>query len=366
MNNALLSVVLALVLALGGSCPYFHEPGRTQQGQHRGGLGKAEGNESRILDMVLLGNRMEPEVFPQMVSWIIKISIVPPFDEDLEIGLSLQANSKGTVVATCVTPRGASFRSQFKTLRASGKTSEPALAEAVSVNRRVLTEIDSPELRNLSLKLLSLKTTIVLPDELVMDQPKYQFWSQSLWGNRMELVLVGNPGANQAQPLVDWVHQFRDLMLSRGRESSVLSHKFVEYISGLPASDIQGGADAIGQTDSAIVVEPRGAGTLRNWARRPKSAQALAPRARIALACASGLSNTAVARQWNLSKPTVGKWRSRFLLRRLDGLLDEPRPGAPRRVGDAEVERVRSSIAGCSVIRASTCTSPPPALPGLT
>jgi hypothetical protein len=366
MNNALLSVVLALVLALGGSCPYFHEPGRTQQGQHRGGLGKAEGNESRILDMVLLGNRMEPEVFPQMVSWIIKISIVPPFDEDLEIGLSLQANSKGTVVATCVTPRGASFRSQFKTLRASGKTSEPALAEAVSVNRRVLTEIDSPELRNLSLKLQSLKTTIVLPDELVMDQPKYQFWSQSLWGNRMELVLVGNPGANQAQPLVDWVHQFRDLMLSRGRESSVLSHKFVEYISGLPASDIQGGADAIGQTDSAIVVEPRGAGNLAELGATPEVGASLGPAGPHRAGLCQRAEQHGRSPAVELDKPTVGKWRSRFLLRRLDGLLDEPRPGAPRRVGDAEVERVRSSIAGCSVIRASTCTSPPPALPGLT
>ncbi len=80
--------------------------------------------------------------------------------------------------------------------------------------------------------------------------------------------------------------------------------------------------------------------TLQNWARRPKSAQALAQRARVILACAEGQSNTVVAREMNLSKPTVGKWRSRFLLRRVDGLLDEPRPGAPRRVGDADVERV--------------------------
>ncbi len=80
--------------------------------------------------------------------------------------------------------------------------------------------------------------------------------------------------------------------------------------------------------------------TLQNWARRPKSAQALAQRARVVLACAEGRSNTTVARQLNLSRPTVGKWRSRFLARRLDGLLDEPRPGAPREISDAAVERV--------------------------
>jgi len=80
--------------------------------------------------------------------------------------------------------------------------------------------------------------------------------------------------------------------------------------------------------------------TLQNWARRPTSAQALAQRARVVLACAEGQSNTAVARAMSLTKPTVGKWRSRFVARRLDGLLDEPRPGAPRKISDADVERV--------------------------
>ena len=80
--------------------------------------------------------------------------------------------------------------------------------------------------------------------------------------------------------------------------------------------------------------------TLEQWVRRPKTAQALAQRARIVLRCAEGKTNTDVAAGLNLSKPTVGKWRSRFLERRLDGLLDEPRSGAPRRITDAEVERV--------------------------
>ncbi|MGQ0571329.1 MAG: helix-turn-helix domain-containing protein, partial [Armatimonadota bacterium] len=80
--------------------------------------------------------------------------------------------------------------------------------------------------------------------------------------------------------------------------------------------------------------------TLERWARRPKTAQAVAQRARIVLACAAGKSNTMVAAEHRVSKPTVGKWRVRFLARRLEGLLDEPRPGAPRRLSDADVERV--------------------------
>jgi len=79
---------------------------------------------------------------------------------------------------------------------------------------------------------------------------------------------------------------------------------------------------------------------LDQWARRPKSTQRLALRARIVLACAEGLSNTAVARQLGVTLPTVGKWRARFITDRLEGLADEPRPGAPRTLTDAQVESV--------------------------
>jgi transposase len=80
--------------------------------------------------------------------------------------------------------------------------------------------------------------------------------------------------------------------------------------------------------------------TLKTWASRPKSTQQLAQRARIVLACADGASNTEVAARLGLTVQTVGKWRRRFLQRGLDGLADQPRPGAPRKVTDAEVEAV--------------------------
>jgi len=66
----------------------------------------------------------------------------------------------------------------------------------------------------------------------------------------------------------------------------------------------------------------------------------LALRARLILACAAGKKNGEVAATFHLTRPTVGKWRARFIERRLDGLLDEPRPGAPRQITDADVERV--------------------------
>lgn len=79
---------------------------------------------------------------------------------------------------------------------------------------------------------------------------------------------------------------------------------------------------------------------LEMIARRPKSAQRDALRAEIVLACAEGLSNMAVAEKLRVSRPTVGKWRERFRVHRLEGLMDEQRPGAPRSIDDAKIEEV--------------------------
>jgi pullulanase/glycogen debranching enzyme len=80
--------------------------------------------------------------------------------------------------------------------------------------------------------------------------------------------------------------------------------------------------------------------TLGNWSRRRSTAQGLALRARIVLACADGGRNTAVAARLGVNRRTVTVWRARFLTRRLDGLHDEPRPGVPRTITDAQVEEV--------------------------
>jgi transposase len=79
---------------------------------------------------------------------------------------------------------------------------------------------------------------------------------------------------------------------------------------------------------------------LVEWARRRKSAQALALRARIVLACAQGQLNGEVARHLRITAQTVGRWRQRFIDQRLDGLVDAPRPGQPRKISDAKVEEV--------------------------
>ena len=79
---------------------------------------------------------------------------------------------------------------------------------------------------------------------------------------------------------------------------------------------------------------------LESWSRRPKTAQALAMRSRIVLLAADGCSNAWIAQQLSTTAQTAGKWRKRFLCAGCDGLLDEPRPGTPRKLSDRQVELV--------------------------
>jgi transposase len=89
-----------------------------------------------------------------------------------------------------------------------------------------------------------------------------------------------------------------------------------------------------------VVLEEQERGVLERWARRPKSAQALALRCRIVLAAADGEKSKDIAERLGCTRSTVGKWRGRFAERGLDGLHDEPRPGKPRQITDEDVERV--------------------------
>lgn len=95
-----------------------------------------------------------------------------------------------------------------------------------------------------------------------------------------------------------------------------------------------------GRPKAALVLSAEHREQLESLARRRSTAQALALRARIILACADGGHNKQVAERLGIYRQTVGRWRSRFIQAGVDGLLDEPRPGAPRKISDAAVENV--------------------------
>ena len=95
-----------------------------------------------------------------------------------------------------------------------------------------------------------------------------------------------------------------------------------------------------GRPKPALVITDDERGALIRLTKRPRANRLLAFRARLVLACAEGAANTAVARRYRTTDATVGKWRQRFIDRRLDGIYDEPRVGAPRTISDEDVETV--------------------------
>lgn len=96
----------------------------------------------------------------------------------------------------------------------------------------------------------------------------------------------------------------------------------------------------MGRPTRAVVLSGDERRTLRRWLRQPTTSPALAVRARIVLACAEGLSNMEVAAHLGIHRTTVGTWRRRFMEWRLEGLGNQPQPGAPRTITDAQIRQV--------------------------
>lgn len=95
---------------------------------------------------------------------------------------------------------------------------------------------------------------------------------------------------------------------------------------------------SLGRPKAVLVLTNEERETLERWTRRPSSVQSLALRSQIVLRCAEGIDNKMVAAELNTSHVSVGKWRARFVENRLDGLVDEPRPGAVRKYTDDQIE----------------------------
>src|SRR5229473_4950099 len=95
-----------------------------------------------------------------------------------------------------------------------------------------------------------------------------------------------------------------------------------------------------GRPKQPLILTEEERNRLQSLAHRARSQPLLARRARVVLACGEGLDNQSVARKLHVSLGMVGKWRARFLKARMEGLYDEPRPGAPRTVSDEQVEQV--------------------------
>ena len=122
--------------------------------------------------------------------------------------------------------------------------------------------------------------------------------------------------------------------------ASLLSQNYVKLSQPRIASKMQETQMRTGRPKQPLIVTNEERQRLESLAHRTRSQALLARRARVVLGCAEGLDNKAVAKKLRCSLGMVGKWRSRFVEARLEGLYDEPRPGAPRKISDDQVEKV--------------------------
>lgn len=106
------------------------------------------------------------------------------------------------------------------------------------------------------------------------------------------------------------------------------------------------GAGGRGRPKAPLSLTAEERATLADWADGATASDSLSLRSRIILACATGATNTEVAETLTVSRPTVGKWRRRFIDRRLDGLADEPRSGRPPSVTPEKIEEVLEATTG--------------------
>ncbi len=174
----------------------------------------AERNYSAVLNSVLPIGAIEIGKFPRDVRWMVTVRIIPPFAKP-EFRFSLQKKYDGKIETFVSTPRRSPILTQLRELkRKNPDATVEQISSLVAIQHSTVTDRDCPQLSGLARELESLKLSPVLPDEISMDSTGYEFWSQALWGNRMQLRL-GGPGPDalkQPNPLLGWIEDARNTL----------------------------------------------------------------------------------------------------------------------------------------------------------
>lgn len=168
-------------------------------------------NYQNVLDSLLPTPSFDPANFRRDIKWMVTVRVLPP-PEQREYRLSLYRLYTGKVESIVITVKGSSIFSQMQALkRQNPDASEEAISRLIAREERHISESDLPELLRLAKDFESLKMSPVVRDELVLHATRYEIWSESQFGNRLQVVLegAGSEAKEQPCPLLGWAEDFR-------------------------------------------------------------------------------------------------------------------------------------------------------------
>ncbi|HTQ61596.1 MAG TPA: hypothetical protein VMI32_15330 [Candidatus Solibacter sp.] len=170
-------------------------------------------NYTSIVNQLLPGGFLYGTGVPRDVRWSTTVRILPAFDKP-ECSLSLTSKYDGLAVASLTTATGGtSISKQMSNLRRQGLNIDQ-ISKKISIRKITVDSREDPSLVAIVRDYESLRFAPALPDYLINDATRYEFWSESMWGAQMRVTLFGAPfgGENQPHPLLTWAERFRRIL----------------------------------------------------------------------------------------------------------------------------------------------------------
>lgn len=211
MKRVCLEAVVVMVLAINLAFSYGDDIQPTELRQDNGVNEWADRNYAAVLEVLLPTGVIAPEKFPKGAKWITTVRIIPPYQK-LEYHFSMTKMYGGKVELLVTTAKGKSIISQLQELRIKHPdASVEKLTGLIAIEKSIITHNNCSRISLLADQFEKINISPVLPDELGVDETGYELWTQSQWGNRINLVL-GGPGPaakKQPHPLPRWVEAVR-------------------------------------------------------------------------------------------------------------------------------------------------------------
>lgn len=201
-----LATLMGVIVVVSGPLDINGQNQSVQTEQVKSAYSWAQENYATALSLILPTGEIALTQFPKNVKWIVTVRILPPFEKP-EYRFTMRKFYDGSVELTVLKPEGSSILSQLRALKSKyPNDSLEKICGFVSLDQMKITQSEKPQLGKLANQFEAINISPVLPDELSVDDTGYEFWSQSLWGNRMNLTLGGpGPGSSkQPHPLLEW------------------------------------------------------------------------------------------------------------------------------------------------------------------